>query len=54
MENMKLMSLVTDLPRLIGRQALKPLFIALRKPLDQPKTQKELADLVNGLSLIHI
>ncbi|MCG8486581.1 MAG: DUF2255 family protein [Chromatiales bacterium] len=41
------LDLVTSLPKLIGRQALQPLRLALRQPLAHPSTQRDMAKMVD-------
>lgn len=52
MPSSKLISTLLGLPKLLIVQALKPLRVAMRKPVAAPKTQQQLADLVNA-SLAH-
>lgn len=44
---MSLFHTFIDIPKLIARQAFQPLRLALRKPVQHPETQAELAALVN-------
>lgn len=43
-----ILNLATDFPKLMARQVIQPLRLALRGSLEHPKTQQEMADLVNG------
>ena len=42
-----ILNLAIDLPKLLIRQAIKPLRLALRKSAEPPLNQQELAELVN-------
>lgn len=52
MSTSKALTLATDLPKLFVMQAVQPLRLGFRKPLDYPNSQQEMANLVND-SLKH-
>ena len=43
----RVLTMATDLPKLVMNQALRPLRLAFRKPIEPPQTQKKLAEMVN-------
>lgn len=47
-----ILNLIVDLPKLAIRQAIQPLRLAMRRPLNHPASQAELAKLVEQ-SLVH-
>lgn len=52
MKKADFLSLVTDSPKLIATQVVKPLRVAVRKQQAHPNTQQKLADMVND-ALVH-